>query len=169
MMLRILSSIFVSPEDSMNIARKKWYNYLGNIYKFFQDVYYNIIHITKLSIYNITKLNDIKEIIWVVNPIGVHYLVQTPEIYGKMMFVQKQAYSVKNWVNSRHKSFYVWMMFGWRQLPKEYPSYDSAGPLKPIELSQWVRKSFNLEEYMSRNIYFIERELTMEEPTWKYS
>ena len=60
-------------------------------------------------------------------------------------------------------------MFGWRQLPKEYPSYDSAGPLKPIELSQWVSKSFNLDEYMSKNLYFIKRELTGEEPTWRYS
>ena len=60
-------------------------------------------------------------------------------------------------------------MFGWRQLPKEYPSYDSAGPLKPIELSRWVPKCFNLDEYMSKDLYFIEKKLTGEEPTWRYS
>ena len=87
------------------------------------------IQITKLSIYDITKLNDIKEIIWFINSTGMQYLVQTREIYDKMMFVHQRACSVKNWVHSRHKSFYVWMMFGWRQLPKEYPSHDSAGPL----------------------------------------
>ena len=52
--------LFFSPKDTINIARKKWYDYLGNDYKFFWDVYSNIIQITKLSIYNITKLNDIK-------------------------------------------------------------------------------------------------------------
>ena len=79
--------------------------------------------------------SDIKEIIWFINPTGMQYLVQTPEIYDKMMFVHQWACSLENWVYLRHKSFYVWMMYGWRQLSKEYPSYDSAGPLKPIELS----------------------------------
>ena len=95
--------LFFSPEDSINIARKKWYDYLGNDYKFFWDVYSNIIHITTLSIYDITKLNDIKEIIWFINPIGMQYLVQTPKIYDKMMFVHQQACSLENWVHSRHK------------------------------------------------------------------
>ena len=107
-------------------------------------------------------MNDIKEIIWFINPIGMQYLIQTPEIYDKMMFVYQRAFSVENWVHSKYKSFYVWMMFGWRQLPKVYTSYDSAGPLKPIELSQWVPKSFNLDDYMSKNLYFIERKLTRE-------
>ena len=97
----------------------------------------------------------------------MQYLIQTPEIYDKMMFVYQRAFSVENWVHSKYKSFYVWMMFGWRQLPKVYTSYDSAGPLKPIELSQWVPKSFNLDDYMSKNLYLIERELTGEEPTWR--
>ena len=113
--------LFFSPEDSINIARKKWYDYLDNDCKFFWDVYSNVIQITTLSIYDITKLNDIKEIIWFINPIGMQYLVQTPEIYDKMMFVHQQAYSIENWVHSRHKSFYVWMMFGWCQSPKEIP------------------------------------------------
>ena len=63
-------------------------------------------------------------------------------------------------------------MYGWcldGATPKEYPSYDSAGSLKPIELSRWVPKSFNLVEHMSKNLYFIERELTGEESTWRYS
>ena len=38
-----------------------------------------------------------------------------------------------------------------------------------MELSRWVPKFFNLGDYMSKNLYFIERELTREEPTWKYS
>ena len=39
--------LFFSPEYSINIARKKWYDYLGNDYKFFWDVYSNIIQITE--------------------------------------------------------------------------------------------------------------------------
>ena len=127
--------LFFSPKDSINIARKIWYDYLGTDYKFFWDVYSNMIHMTKLSIYNITKLNDVKEIIWFINPIGMQYLVQTPKIYDKMMFVHQRACSVGSWIHSMPKSFYAWIMFGWCQLPKKYTSYDSVGPLKPIELS----------------------------------
>ena len=67
--------LFFSPKDSINIVRKKWYDYLGNDYEFFWDVYSNVIQITRLSIYNISKLNDIKEIIWFINLVGIQYLV----------------------------------------------------------------------------------------------
>ena len=46
----LIINYFFSRKDSINIARKKWHDYLGNDYKFFWDVYSNIVQITKLSI-----------------------------------------------------------------------------------------------------------------------
>jgi len=160
--------LFFSPDDSINIARKKWYDYLDNDYAFFWDVYSNKLDISNLSIYDITKLNDLNEIIWFINPTGMQYLTETPEIYDTMKSIHRRAKSVENWVHSRHKSYYTWSMFGWRQLPQGYPSYDSAMSLKPIELSCWVPKCFNLDKYMSKDLYFVEKKLTGEEPTWRY-
>ena len=45
--------LLYSPEISINITRKKWYNYFGNIYEFFWDIYCNMIENATLSIYNI--------------------------------------------------------------------------------------------------------------------
>ena len=85
-----------------------------------------------------------------------------------MKSIRHRAKSVENWVHTRHKSYYTWSMFGWRQLPQGYPSYDSAVRLKPIELSCWVPKSFNLDKYLSKDLYIVEKKLTGEEPTWRY-
>ena len=40
--------------------------------------------------------------------------------------------------------------------------------LKPIKLSCWVPKSFNLDKYLSKDLYIVEKKLTGEEPTWRY-
>ncbi len=41
---------FFSPKDSINVARKKWYDVLGQDYEFFWDVYTHMIDIDTLSI-----------------------------------------------------------------------------------------------------------------------
>ena len=61
--------LFFSPDDPIDIARKKWYDYLGYDYTFFWDVYSNGLGMSTLSIYDITKINDLIEIIWFINPI----------------------------------------------------------------------------------------------------
>ena len=75
---------------------------------------------------------------------------------------------LKNWVHSRHKSHCTLSIFEWRYLPKEYPSYDSAGPLKPIVLSQYAPKSSNLDQYLSKDLYLAKKKLIGEEPIWRY-
>ncbi len=67
-----------------------------------------------------------------------------------------------------HDNFYNWIMFGWRQLPNNYPSYNSTGPLRKIELNGWVPKAFSLEDFNSKQQYFVEKKLSGDEPTWKY-
>ena len=59
-------------------------------------------------------------------------------------------------------------MFGWHQLPTNYPSFDSAGLLRKIELSRWVQKAFSLEDLSSKPLYFVEKKFFGDEPTWKY-
>ena len=160
--------LFFSPNDSISVARKKWYDFILKDYDFYWDVYSKKIDVYTLSNYDITKLNDLNEIIWFINPTGMQHLLQTPETHEAIKFVYRRACNVGNWVYSRHKAYYAWLMFGWRQLPQEYPSFDSAGPLKPIELSRWIPKSCSIEEYLAKDLYIVERKLTGEEPTWKF-
>ena len=56
------------------------------------------------------------------------------------------------------------MVLGWCRLHQEYLSYDSTGLLKPIELGHWIPKSFNLDDYLPKGLYFVERKLTRGEP-----
>ena len=69
MYTKVNAHLFFYPKDSRNIAGNECYNYLVNDYKFFRDVYANMIPITKLSIYDTSKINDLKKIIWFINPI----------------------------------------------------------------------------------------------------
>ena len=85
-----------------------------------------------------------------------------------MKMIQKTANFLQHWVQTRHRNFYTWIMFGWRQLLNNYPSYDSAPPLKKIELARWIPKTFSLESFTSKQLFHIERKLSGKEPTWKY-
>ena len=71
-------------------------------------------------------------------------------------------------VPTRHENFYTWMMFGWRKLLNNYPSYVSVGPLTKIELGRWIPKALSLEDFISKQPYYAEKKLSGNKPTWKY-
>ena len=99
---------------------------------------------------------------------GLHNILRNLGGYNMMKMVRKKANFLQHWVPTRHGKFYNWIMFGWRQLPNNYPSYDPAPPLKKIELARWIPKTFSLESFTSKQLFHIERKLPGEEPTWKY-
>ncbi len=156
---------FFSQKDSITIAHKKWYDILDNDYDFFWDVHSSKIDIDTLSNYDIVKLNDLLEIIWFINPMGLHNLIQNIKDFDMVKLIRKKANFLQHWVPSRHDKFYTWMMFGWRPLPNVYPSFDSAGPLNKIDLSRWVPKAFSLEDLNSNHLYFVEKKLSGNVPT----
>ena len=75
-------------------------------------------------------LDDILQIIiWFINSMGLNNLMNNIQGSNKVKLGQKKANILQHWLSSGHNIFYTWMMFGWCQLPNDYPSYDSAGPL----------------------------------------
>ena len=141
---------------------------MGQDYDYFWDVYSNEIDFDTLSNYDIVKLDDLLEIIWFMNPMGLQNVLQNLGGYNMMKMVWKRANFLQHWVPKRHGTFYTWIMFGWRQLPNNYPSYDSTPPPKKIELARWVPKAFSLESFTSKQLFHTDRKLSGKEPTWKY-
>ncbi len=133
---------FFSPKDSINIARKKWYDVLGQDYEFFWEVYTHIIDIDTLSNYDIVKLDDLLDIIWFINPMGLHNLMNNLQGSNMINLVRKRQTFFSTGSSQDTIISTIWMMFGCRQLPNNYPSHDSAGPLRKIELSRWILKGF---------------------------
>ena len=72
---------------------------------------------------------------------ALYNILQNLGGYNTMKMVQKKANFLQHWVPTRHGNFYTWIMFGWLQLPNNYPSYDSTPPLKKIELGRWIPKN----------------------------
>ena len=98
--------------------------YFGQGCNYFWNVYSSKIDIDNLSNYIIVYLNNLLEIIWSINPMGLHNILQNLKGYNTMNLVQKTANFLQHWVSIRHKNFYTWIMFGWCQLPNNYPSYE---------------------------------------------
>ena len=59
-------------------------------------------------------------------------------------------------------------MFRLHQLPNNYPSYDSAWPLRKIELGRWIPKALSLEDFTFKQLYFVEKKLSGNKSIWKY-
>ena len=122
-------------------------------YAYFWNVYSNKIDIDTLSNYNIVKLDDLLEIIWFINPMGLHNILRNLGGYNMVKIVHEKAIFLQHWVRTRHGNFHNLIMFGWRQLPNNYPSYDSAPPLKKIELARWILKPFLLNPSHQNNSF----------------
>ena len=68
---------FFSEDDLLSVAKKKWLTFLDEDYSFFWDAFSGKISINQLDSYDIVKLNDLFEIIWFINPRGIHKLLST--------------------------------------------------------------------------------------------
>ena len=77
---------FFSRDDSLPVARKKWHDYILRDYNYFWDFYSHKINFRTLSDLEIVKLQDIYEIIYFMNPEGIHAILGNPETnsFGKL-------------------------------------------------------------------------------------
>ena len=65
---------FFSKNDSILEAQKKWYNFILKDYNYFWDVYSNKINYQTLTGLEIVKLQDLYDIVYFINPDGMHTL-----------------------------------------------------------------------------------------------
>ena len=105
--------IFFSEDDSLSVARKKWLTFLNEDYEFFWDAFSGRLPLYQLSDYDVVKLQDLLEIIWFINPKGVQKLLSTIRGIRDVQYVHQKSSAMKYYVHSRHKGYYLWMVFGW--------------------------------------------------------
>ena len=103
---------FFSMNDSLPVACKKWHDYNLQYYNFFWDVYSHKINYHTLSDLEIVKLQDIYEIVYFINPEGICVILGQNDTNILINYVYQRFLKVKNWVTTRHYSYYSWIIYG---------------------------------------------------------
>ena len=125
----------------VDTGRKKWLDLLSmSTYEWFWKVYAGSISITSLQDIDFVTLHDIFEIVSFIHPRAVQILLRNSTMQKKYMFIKEKATNEKSWVETRHSLFYVWYFFGYRTLPKDYPSYDPTGDGDVLNSTKWISK-----------------------------
>ena len=88
---------------------------------------------------------------------GVSTLLNTADTHSIINYVYQRYLKIKNWVPSRHYSFYMWIIYGWKELPHHSPSHDSNHGGTNLILSRWVLRSTSYEDFMSYDHYEIDQ------------
>ena len=109
---------FFSPYD---IACKKWKDFIGDDYAYFWDSFISN-DFESLNDQDFVKLDNLFEIIKFINPGGIQRFLKNCGFYDKTIFVEKRAKVIEHWVLPHHKSYYTWIIFGWRTLENSTPS-----------------------------------------------
>ena len=81
-------------------------------------------------------------------------LLNNDTMMQKYMFIKEKALKRKFRVESRHHLYYIWHFFGYRALPKEYPSYDSTGMNDFHRATRWVSKIMPLDDFFNKYQHF---------------
>ena len=144
-----------SENDSLLVARKKWHDFILQDYDYFWDVYSYKINYRNLTDAEIVKLQDLYDIVYFINPEGIRTLLNTPDTHSIINYIYQRYIKVKNWVPSRHYTYYIWSIYGWKELPHHFPSYDSDHNSKNIVLSRWIPKSIPYEKFITFDHYEI--------------
>ena len=118
----------------------------------------NKINYQTLTDSEIVKLQDIYDIVYFINPDGIRTLLNTPDTHAIINYVYQRYIKVKNWVSTRHYSYYVWLLYGWRELPHHFPCYNSGYFNDEMILTKWVPKFISYEEFMNYDHYTIDQQ-----------
>ena len=102
---------FFSKNDSLLEARKKWHDFILQDYDYFWDVYSNKINYRTLTDSEIVKLQDIYDIVYFIYLDGIQTLLNTPDTHTIIIYVYQIYIKLKNWVSTRHYSYYVWLLY----------------------------------------------------------
>ena len=125
---------------------------------FFWDIYLNKINYQTLTDLEIVKLQGIYDIVYFINPDGIRTLLNTPDTHAIINYVHQRYIKLKNWVSTRHFSYFVWLLYGWRELPHHFPCYNSGFYDDEMILSRWVPKFLSYKEFMNYDHYIIDQQ-----------
>ena len=107
------------------LHKKKWKDFIGDDYAYFWDSFISN-DFESLNDQDFVKLDDLFEIIKFINPEEIRLFLKNCEFYDKIIFVKKRTKVIKHCVLFCHKSYYPWIIFGWRTLEKSTPTYNSS-------------------------------------------
>ncbi len=146
---------FFSKDNSLPVARKKWHDYILCDYNYFWDVNSHKINFSTLLDLEIVKLQDIYVIVYFINPVGIWAILQNQETNSLINYIYQRFLKVKNEVTTRHYSYYSWMIYGWREIPSNFPSTNSSSAPWKVILSRWIPRSVPYKEYIQYDHYII--------------
>ena len=98
------------------------------------------------------------DIIYFINPDRIQTLLNTPDTHAIINYVYQRYIKLKNWVSTRHYLNYVWLLYGWRELPHHFPCYNSGCFNNEMILSRWEPKFISYKEFMNYDHYIIDQQ-----------
>ena len=72
------------------------------------------------------KLHDIYEIVYFINPEGIRVILENDDTNSLVNYIYQRFLKVKDWAITRHYSYYSWIIYGWKQIPSHFPSFNSS-------------------------------------------
>ena len=123
---------FFSRNDSLPVARKKWYDYILRDYEYFWDVYSHKIKYRTLTDLEVVKLHDIYEIVYFINPEGICVILENDDTNSLENYIYQRFLKIKDWTITRHYSYYSWIIYGWKQIPSHFPSFNSSSDPRKV-------------------------------------
>ena len=141
-------------------ARRKWLNIISyDCYLWFWNIYAGSKPISTLNDKEIVKLFDLFDIIKFINPKAIRTLLEDKILLQKYTTIYGKAMQVQHYVTTRHQSFYLWMFYGWRELPNDYPAYDSSGTNSIHNATKWISNLTSCEDFFKNYKHYYINEL----------
>ena len=141
--------------DDVKSARMKWLSAIKKDYIWFWKTLHEYHPKIKLSSYEIVKFDDLSHIIKFINPKAWFLAISDPIYSKRIAKITQNAKFSRHWVVTRHKFYYEWLFFGWKQLPKDYPLHRSPQNSQyPDHITNWVPKRFLHKNYTNQDLFF---------------
>ena len=88
-------------DKDVDSGRKKWFNLLGiTTYKWFWDVYTDLVRLSTLNDEEIILMDDIFEMVTFIHPSAVRSLLNNPPMLQKYIFIHKKAQIQSPWMET---------------------------------------------------------------------
>ena len=101
------------------------------------------------------KLHDIHEIVYFINSKGISVILENAKTNSLVKYIYQRFLKVKDWNTIRHYSYYSLIIYGWKQIPVHFPSFNSSSNPQTVILSRWVPRSVPYEDYIGYDHYII--------------
>ena len=129
-------TLFFREDDPISIAQEKWLDCITDDYIFIWDICFKQNNIWRITRSRLHKLHDLFEIITFINPQAIQIILNDPKLFELLKIIRIKAIDRQHYVQSRYSAYYAWMIYGWRPLHPDLPSYNSSHFLSQPELNQ---------------------------------